>query len=62
LTNALSGWAGVTVKAAIEVGDEVLLEIAVGGAVIGNAFMPKFLRQQPLIGAEGTLAAAEGLR
>jgi hypothetical protein len=37
LTNALSGWAGLTVEAAIEVGDEVLLKVAVGGVVIGDA-------------------------
>ena len=49
-------------EAAIEVGDEVLLEIAIGRRVIGNAVMPEFLRQPSLDGAEGTLAAAAGLR
>jgi len=49
-------------EAPIEVGDEVLLEIAVSGVVIGNAIMPEFLRQPPLDGAEGRLAAAASLR
>ena len=49
-------------EATIKVGDEVLLEIAVSRVVIGNAMMPEFLRQPPLDGAEGTLAAAAGLR
>ena len=49
-------------EAAIEVGDEVLLQIAVGSGVIGDAVMPEFLRQPPLDGAEGALAAAAGLR
>ena len=49
-------------EAAIEVGDEVLLEIAVSSVVIGNAVMPEFLRQPPLDGAAGPLAAAAGLR
>src|SRR5438445_6942021 len=44
-------------EAAIEVADEVLGEIAVSGGVIGNAVMPEFLRQAPLEGAEGALAA-----
>src|SRR6201987_2367687 len=49
-------------EAAIEVGDELLLQVAVGRAIIGNALMPELLWQAPLDGAEGTLAAAAGLR
>ena len=49
-------------EAAIEVGDEVLGEIAIGRNVVGNPVMPQFLRQPPLDGAEGALAAAAGLR
>jgi hypothetical protein len=56
------GLGGLDRKAAIEVGDEVLLEIAVGSAVICYAAMPKLLRQSALEGAEGALAAAAGLR
>ena len=44
-------------EAAIEVGYEVLFQVAVGSVVIGDAVMPEFLRQPPLDGAEGTLAA-----
>ena len=34
-------------EAAIEVRDEVLLEVAIGGVVIGNAVMSEFLRRSP---------------
>jgi hypothetical protein len=34
-------------EAAIEVGDEVLLQIGVGSVVIGDAVMPEFLGSRP---------------
>ena len=40
-------------EAAIEIGNEVLLEIVIGRAVIGSAVMAEFLRQPSLDGAKG---------
>jgi hypothetical protein len=45
-------------EAAIEVRDEVLLEIVIGDGIIANTLMPEFLRQASLNGAEGPLATA----
>jgi hypothetical protein len=56
------GLGGLDREAALEVGAEVRLEIAVGGVVSGYAVGPEFLRQPPLDGAEGAFAAAAGLR
>jgi len=56
------GLSGLDREAAIEVGNDVLFEIAVGRAIVGNAVISEFLRQPPLDGAEGTLAAAASLR
>jgi hypothetical protein len=48
-------------EAAVEVWDELSLEIVIGGGVILNALMPEFLWQTSLDGAEGALATAPGL-
>jgi hypothetical protein len=48
-------------EAAVEVWDEVLLQIVVGGCVIVNALMSEFLWQSSLNGAEGPFAAAARL-
>ena len=49
-------------KAAIEVGDEELLQVAIGRLVVGDLIYPQLLGQAPLDGPERTLAAAAGLR
>jgi len=51
---------GLNREAAI--GDEVLLQVAVGLGIVGDSIEPQFLRQPALDGAKGALAAAAGLR
>jgi hypothetical protein len=48
-------------EAAVEVGDELSLEIVIGGGVIANALMSEFLGQPSLNGAEGPLATTASL-
>jgi len=47
LVKALSLCAGLTVKRRLKSAMKNLLEVAIGGGVIGNAVMSLFLRQRP---------------
>ncbi len=59
LVKALSLCAGLTVKRRLKSAMKNLLEVAIGGGVIGYVSVPA---AAPLDGAEGALAAAAGLR
>jgi len=49
-------------RAVIEVGNKVLLQIAVGVGIVGDRVESEFLRQASLDGAKGALAPSARLR
>ena len=57
---ALSGSAD-SIKAAVEVGDEVLLEMTIASHVVGNSVVPALLRQPGLDGTRGAPVTTAGL-